>query len=774
MKPRILLIPLLAASFLTCFAEEPEVATKTRYARGATQAFARIEVKTNGNTISEQGVCYATTPDPTVNDTKVTEQLPANGDVKAGIYWLKNLTPSTSYYMRAFIVSGGKAYYGKTIHFYTLPKATISYTIRQDGDADAVKRITSAVKDAVDYWTNLTAMQGFTPNVGYNSGTPTADCSYGGWVRVGPNTSYQRTGTILHEFLHGVGVGTTDTWYNNADMRDNGVSRGHWLGDRATNIVRFLANSETALLNGDNQHLWPYGINGAHEDNGTTTLYTANSLVCEALGEDGLPLTSQMGFATPYYSIDITDTTKYYFKSESEDCGLYTGFLTTTKYGGLKWEKKTDAEAVANDSCAWYMTFNPVTCMYTIRNAATDAYILYNSGTFYAQKGKGQAAEAQLQLMPGRAAVAGNDHIRGYFILYNNHKMTAPCLAASEDGTTKTSSFTFSNSAKDRRWIILTKDSLNMLESLHLKALQAEALPVFDAMYKLRFIPHKENVSGINSKYLVGILNLKNGVSTTETAAELQEQINKGYELMYEYLSSVTATDKSKPFDLTFMLTNPEVTKTVGWSDNPTVNYDCAEYYEKTFDFYQTIAHQLPAGSYSLSVQAFQRPGRSADSYTAWTASADGDVSTRLYAGVHAAKVKNAWDDAQTTKVGTGSESAQSGKYIPNDMQSAAAYFDKGLYNDTLKFVFDAPVETLKVGLRCDKAESYYWSIFRNFRLYSYGVSNSASGVSIVKSTKGQMFDVYNVQGQLVRKHARDLKGLPKGIYVVNGVKIVL
>lgn len=93
------------------------------------------------------------TPDPTVNDTKVTEQLPANGDVKAGIYWLKNLTPSTSYYMRAFIVSGGKAYYGKTIHFYTLPKATISYTIRQDGDADAVKRITSAVKDAVDYWT---------------------------------------------------------------------------------------------------------------------------------------------------------------------------------------------------------------------------------------------------------------------------------------------------------------------------------------------------------------------------------------------------------------------------------------------------------------------------------------------------------------------------------------------------------------------------------------------------------------------------------------------
>lgn len=41
-------------------------------------------------------------------------------------------------------------------------------------------------------------------------------------------------------------------------------------------------------------------------------------------------------------------------------------------------------------------------------------------------------------------------------------------------------------------------------------------------------------------------------------------------------------------------------------------------------------------------------------------------------------------------------------------------------------------------------------------------------------NTNGQPFDVYNVQGQIVVRRARDLEGLPKGIYIVNGVKIIL
>ena len=42
-------------------------------------------------------------------------------------------------------------------------------------------------------------------------------------------------------------------------------------------------------MTGDNTHMWPYGINGAHEDTGSEVLYIGNGLITQALGEDGLP-----------------------------------------------------------------------------------------------------------------------------------------------------------------------------------------------------------------------------------------------------------------------------------------------------------------------------------------------------------------------------------------------------------------------------------------------------------------------------------------------------
>ena len=56
---------------------------------------------------------------------------------------------------------------------------------------------------------------------GSGAGGGTADCSYGGWMRVSQTTSYQQTGTMLHEPNHGVGVGTTSQWYNNPNLRSN-------------------------------------------------------------------------------------------------------------------------------------------------------------------------------------------------------------------------------------------------------------------------------------------------------------------------------------------------------------------------------------------------------------------------------------------------------------------------------------------------------------------------------------------------------------------------
>ena len=46
-----------------------------------------------------------------------------------------------------------------------------------------------------------------------------------------------------------------------------------WLGDRATEAVRFWDNNTTGVLDGDDMHLWPYGCNGAHEDTHSDNLY---------------------------------------------------------------------------------------------------------------------------------------------------------------------------------------------------------------------------------------------------------------------------------------------------------------------------------------------------------------------------------------------------------------------------------------------------------------------------------------------------------------------
>lgn len=69
---------------------------------------------------------------------------------------------------------------------------------------------------------------------------------------MGSNKSYQRTGTMLHEMAHGVGIGTHDPYWS-PHLRLDG-DRGMWLGDRVTSVIRFWENSETATITGDKMH----------------------------------------------------------------------------------------------------------------------------------------------------------------------------------------------------------------------------------------------------------------------------------------------------------------------------------------------------------------------------------------------------------------------------------------------------------------------------------------------------------------------------------------
>lgn len=50
----------------------------------------------------------------------------------------------------------------------------------------------------------------------------------------------------------------------------------------------------------------------------------------------------------------------------------------------------------------------------------------------------------------------------------------------------------------------------------------------------------------------------------------------------------------------------------------------------------------------------------------------------------------------------------------------------------------------------------------------------STTGINGVTITDEECFDIYNMQGQKVKSKATDLKGLPRGIYIINGKKIAV
>ena len=442
------------------------VKTDTRYARGATMAFGRMTVKGTGTT--EKGFCWSETPEPTVDDNKTTKKFTNNGF----IFCLEGLKPGTRYYMRAYAIDkAGEVIYGDVIKFYTIPKGKITYDIRNDGTAEVKERITNAVKDAVGYWNNLTSISGFHTSVGFVDGVPTADCSYGGWIRVGANASYQRTGTILHELLHGVGViPWADTEWSRHNLRasynNEGYGTGEWLGDRVTEVVRFLDNSPSAKLNGDYQHMWPYGINGAHEDTGKELLYIGNSLIIQALGEDGLQHTST-SFSRPYYAFAHEDNEKYYIKNESKDRGLLSSYLIPTPEGNLVWREMTTAEVAANDSAAWTVTFTPENQYYQIRNAATGEYISYTNSGINGIKMAGTDSPGSFedfQLMRGRKdvqMVLNGPVYRGYWLIHPESNWTPRCLQANTKGVTVATTFNIADTAEKQRWIFLTSGDLN-------------------------------------------------------------------------------------------------------------------------------------------------------------------------------------------------------------------------------------------------------------------------------------------------------------------------
>ncbi|MBQ2970569.1 MAG: hypothetical protein IJE15_09330 [Bacteroidaceae bacterium] len=155
-----------------------------------------------------------------------------------------------------------------------------------------------------------------------------------------------------------------------------------------------------------------------------------------------------------------------------------------------------------------------------------------------------------------------------------------------------------------------------------------------------------------------------------------------------------------------------------------TNNTHNAEFFNTNYNIYQELTG-LPNGVYKLSVQGFYRVHEKiTNAYNAWS-----EGGNPLHAKVYAITTENTTmitlpsicEYAQSTQLGEGNEvEATSGKWVPSNMLAAAAYFEKGYYNDNSMIIYVKDGK-LTIGLRKDTYIYRDWTIFDNWKLTYYG-----------------------------------------------------
>lgn len=754
---------------------EYEKTVTMRYVRGATRAYVRVDANgIDDDQIAKRGVCLSETAEPTMEGTHHTKMMSSNGT----IYAFEGLTPCKKYYLNAYVqLKDGRVKMAAPVKFYTIPKGQVACSYANNsGNTDTDNRIQNAVTSACNYFNEMTsAIRNF--QMGYSGGTPTADCNYTQtpWINMGPNSSYQRTGTVMHEMQHGLGLIPYTTQWNKNVLREaldgDGRGTGRWLGDRATYAAQFWSNDENEYLHGDYQHMWPFGINGAHQDDGSEVLYLANASLCQALGEDGLEHNIWVRHADPYYAFDQEDDVKYYLKNESEDCGLYTAYLVETADGKLAWQEMGNDEARADDHNAWYVTFTPSNQQYQFRNAATGKYITLDGSAISLRSVSTPSTNQNFHLMKGRVdALEGTDY-RGYWMV-RTAAWTPNGMVANTNGTVGTGSLSLANSASRQRWLILSSDEIDKFDAKAAEAFKVNLNDAIAQLEALQAVPHTEEAEGTDEALQQTIDQLKQDVQTVATAPEVNQLVKQAQQAEFDFLSNATPTDMAQPFNLSLLITNAGMDSSDGWSESPALNFSCAEFYEKTFNMNQLLTN-MPAGTYQLRVQAFQRPGSTSQAYADYAAGRE-TVTTYMYMNSASKRVKNIAADAQQNRIGKGTEvtAGTPAVYVPNNMEAVAAYFANGLYDNELAFEL-AQSGNLRLGLRCTTANSSYWSIFDNFRLYFFGKKSAeeVTGIRTIDNVKATINNgvVYDLSGRKVTGNPTQ-----RGIYIMNGRKVVV
>ena len=443
---------------------EPKVTkTNTYVPTGATQALMRATM--TGTNILERGVCWSKEHNPTVLDNRTTEYWTLNGN----IYHITGLEPATVYYLRPYVMN--KTYtvaYGEEVKIVTHPKGNCTGSWDNGAPtAEANDRCRTAINQTIAYFNEWTGIKGFTLSGHYGASTQTADCSYGGWMRIGPNAGNQAIGTVLHETGHGVGVGTSTRY------ADTNLHNWKWYGREANRMYSFLENKEANpytsdfCMVGDGTHAWgssatyDWFVNGADKDKHLELQYVGGCCLLYAMFIDGLCPTTAYTNGLAGYTFNFDETKKYYIMCKNSASGLGEALLYANGSKTIALKDMLSGNNGIPDEAAWTLTYEPETGMYLFKNVAKNKYLSKRSGYMLYTTTKPADTE-KFQLMPDRTDVTittATDNIttHGYWITGTS------TLSANTSNYTSNASFVtfdFSDSATKQQWIILSEDEI--------------------------------------------------------------------------------------------------------------------------------------------------------------------------------------------------------------------------------------------------------------------------------------------------------------------------
>lgn len=192
------------------------------------------------------------------------------------------------------------------------------------------------------------------------------------------------------------------------------------------------------------------------------------------------------------------------------------------------------------------------------------------------------------------------------------------------------------------------------------------------------------------------------------------------------------------PVDATFLLPISRFEKnfntdvwhlTNGAQQSLDVNYRYMEFWNTTFDMYQTLKG-LPNGKYRIEAQAFYRMGNSAnDASAAATARGKGKevINAQFYANATTHPFPSIFDSEMTeydTNLATSAGNVINGVtyYVPNSVDRAGHCFEAGYYKTSFDVIVGSGV--MKLGAKCTTASTNQWSMLKGFRLYYLGASD--------------------------------------------------